>query len=255
MSCTQMCLAGTQTYKLQKNSCSDETFVRGRDITDCQWSPQSHLPISINTTHNKCLQKPPNQTKPSGTVSDIFDSHVLRPCSNLFIWVQGYGVHVNGRLFFTFNDNASKSNQPLPPLHKHKCLLTTDFNRERSVMQSYHSDWLIALCCLWWSVPEPDLYVAALQRWWFTCVRGLNGVHLAIDTPPPGIIVSRLLGLAPPVHCSQQSKRGKALSVTVQTHSRYVIMCRSRLADSRVIKCPLRLARAGVSQEILITRG
>lgn len=39
----------------------------------------------------------------------------------------------------------------------------------------------------------------------FTCVGGLTGVHIPIDTPPPGLIVTRLLRLTPSVHYSQQT--------------------------------------------------
>lgn len=52
-------------------------------------------------------------------------------------------------------------------------------------------------------------YSCVLEMWWFTCACGLIGVHVAIDTPPPGLIITRLLRLAPSVHCSQQTQRGE----------------------------------------------
>ena len=45
----------------------------------------------------------------------------------------------------------------------------------------------------------------------FTCVRGLIGINVAIDTPPPGLIITRLLGLTPSVHYSQQTKKRESL--------------------------------------------
>lgn len=53
----------------------------------------------------------------------------------------------------------------------------------------------------------------------FTCVRWLTGVHIAVDAPPPGLIISRFLRLTPSVHCGRQARNKKGLSLHAVAHA------------------------------------
>lgn len=47
----------------------------------------------------------------------------FRPSSYLFLRVQGYGVHVDRRLFFTFNESKTKSDKLIWPFHRGRVLI------------------------------------------------------------------------------------------------------------------------------------
>lgn len=62
-----------------------------------------------------------------------------------------------------------------------------------------------------WFIKCFSFNIVVLGMWWFTCGSRLIGVHITVDTPPPGLIITGFLRLTPPVHYRQQRKRREAL--------------------------------------------
>ena len=87
-----------------------------------------------NRDHDFCYHRA--ALMKSSKLCDSNYSRLSRPSSNLFLWVQGDGVHVNRRLFFTFYESKNKSDKLMWQLH-HSGLLINMIERQKAAEKTH----------------------------------------------------------------------------------------------------------------------